>query len=62
MTQTMEATYTLIMLNAQGASEETGHDTKAAVRRQIRTWEARKMTARVIVDGFTVYDGPALKF
>ena len=57
-------TYTLIMLNKQGASEETlYHPSKAAVRRAIRRWRARGMTARVYTsDGELIYDGPALSF
>lgn len=57
-------TYTLIMLNSQGASEETrNHATKADVRRQIRTWQAKGMTARVFTsDGEDIYDGSALSF
>jgi hypothetical protein len=57
-------TYTLIMLNEQGASEETrNHSTKAEVRRQIRTWNAKDMTSRVYTNqGVRVYEGPALSF
>ena len=57
-------TYTLIMINNQGASEETcNHTTKAAVRREIRTWAAKGMTARVYTsDGERIYDGSALSF
>ena len=56
--------YTLIMINEQGASEETrNHATKAAVRREIRTWHARGMTARVYTsDGECIYNGSALSF
>jgi hypothetical protein len=59
-----EMTYTLIMINEQGASEETrNHSTKADVRREIRTWDAKAMTARVYTsDGECIYDGPALSF
>lgn len=53
--------YTLIMLNDQGASEETNHASKAAIRRHIRTWSG-KMTARVYRDAECIYDGPALSF
>lgn len=57
-------TYTLIMINAQGASEETrNHASKAEVRRQIRTWDAKDMTARVYTnDGACIWDGSALSF
>ena len=57
-------TYTLIMINNQGASDETrNHATKAAVRREIRTWNAKGMTARVYTsDGDCIYDGSALSF
>ena len=57
-------TYTLIMLNKQGAAEKTReHASKADVRRQIRTWEAKGMTARVYTsDGECIYDGSALSF
>lgn len=58
----MTKTYTLIMLNQQGASEQTEHATKAAVRKQIRTWDARHMTARVLRDGRAIYQGRALRF
>lgn len=55
--------YTLIMLNKQGASEETKHATKAAIRAHIRQWDAKGMTARVIdANGETIYDGSALSF
>lgn len=57
-------TYTLIMINKSGASKETrNHPTKAAVRREIRTWNASGMTARVYnTDGDCLYDGSALSF
>lgn len=58
-------TYTLIMLNAQGASEQTiDIYSKAQVRRTIRQWDAKSMTARVYVDSDSapIYDGPALGF
>jgi hypothetical protein len=60
----IEMTYTLIMINKQGASEETcNHASKADVRRQIRTWDAKGMTARVCTsDGDFVYEGSALSF
>lgn len=55
--------YTLIMLNAQGASEESRHSTKASARRKIRTWGAKGMTARVYTsDGACIYEGSALSF
>jgi hypothetical protein len=59
-----DMTYTLIMINEQGASEETRYlISKADVRRQIRTWDAKGMTARVYTsDGECVYDGSALSF
>lgn len=57
-------TYELILLNDQGASVKTGtHPTKAAVRREIRTWDAKPMKARVYnSDGECIYDGTALSF
>ena len=57
-------TYTLIMLNKQGASDETReHSSKADVRRQIRTWDAKDMEARVYTsDGECIYVGSALSF
>lgn len=57
-------TYTLILINKQGASAETiNHTTKADVRREIRTWDAKGMTARVYTsDGECIYDGSALSF
>lgn len=57
-------TYTLIILNNQGASEETReHDSKADVRRQIRTWDSATMTARVYTsDGDCIHAGSALSF
>lgn len=56
--------YTLIMINKQGASEQTReHASKTDVRRQIRTWDAKDMTARVYTsDGECIYDGSALSF
>ena len=54
--------YTLIMLNSQGASEETKHTTKTMVRRQIRTWDAKDMTARVYAAAELIYEGSALGF
>lgn len=56
--------YTLIMRNSQGASDKTQHETKAAIRRQIRTWDAKGMTCTVYndKDGSVVYDGSALSF
>lgn len=56
--------YTLIMINKQGASEDMGnHTSKADVRRAIRIWDAKGMTARVYMsDGECIYDGPALSF
>ena len=54
---------TLIMINKQGASQETDHNNQSAIRRQIRTWQARGMTARVFDDnGECIYDGPALSY
>jgi hypothetical protein len=60
----MKNTYTLIMFNKQGASEETNDlPSKSAVRRVIRTWDAKGMTARVyITGGACIYDGSALSF
>lgn len=56
-------TYTLIVLNSQGASEQTSHDTKSAVRSAIRAWaDPKNMTARVFEDGTQIYDGKALGF
>ena len=57
-------TYTLIMINKQGAAAETrNHTTKADVRRGIHAWDAKGMTARVYTsDGECIYDGPALSF
>jgi hypothetical protein len=57
-------TYTLIVINKQGASDQTSNlPTKAAVRREIRTWDAKDLTARVYTsDGACVYDGSALSF
>lgn len=55
--------YTLILLNVQGASTQTEHESKAAVRRHIRTWKAKGMTARVYKDsGELIYEGSALGF
>jgi len=54
--------YQLILLNDQGASARTHHKTKKEVYLQIRVWKANKMTARVIVDGQSIYDGRALGF
>ena len=59
--------YTLVMINAQGASE-VKYDlySKAKIRRHIRSvWNnPKQMTARVYIDanGIRVYDGPALGF
>jgi hypothetical protein len=57
-------TYTLVVINQQGASEESEHASRAAVRGQIRRWsDPENLTARVWDDGGTqVYDGPALGF
>ena len=57
-------TYMLIMINKQGASEETrNHATKSDVRREIRAWDAKGMTARVYTsDGECIHDGSALSF
>ncbi len=57
-------TYTLIVINKQGASEETrNHTSKSSVRREIRTWNAKGMTARVYTSyGECIYDGSALSF
>jgi hypothetical protein len=56
--------YTLIMITKSGASEETSnHSSKAAVRREIRTWDAKGMVARVYTcDGECIYNGSALSF
>ena len=56
--------YTLLMFNNQGACEETSHATKAEIRRQIRTWNAKGMGARVIDNetGETIHQGTALSF
>ena len=64
MTTETKTTYTLVMLNSQGASESTYYlPSKAAVREQIRTWDAKGMTARVWTsDGQSIWDGPALSF
>jgi hypothetical protein len=56
--------YDLIMLNDQGASEETHHRTLKGVAAQIDTWsDPENMTARVFDgDGKLVYEGPADEF
>lgn len=56
--------YSLIVLNAQGASEETKHSTLDAVSQQIGSWDAADMTARVYNKdtGALVYEGAALDF
>ena len=54
--------YELIISNDQGATETTNHRSKASVRRQIRTWQARDMTAKVYVGSTAVYSGRALSF
>lgn len=56
------AHYTLIISNDSGATEQTSHSTKAAVRRQIRTWHAADMAAVVSIDGTEIYSGSALSF
>jgi hypothetical protein len=58
------ARYRLWMSNTQGATEETSHHTKARTREQIRTWDARNMTATVVdaQSGETIYEGSALGF
>ena len=57
-------TYTLIKNTKSGASEETrNHPSKAAVRREIRAWDAKGMVARVYrCDGECIYNGSALSF
>ena len=52
------------MITKSGASEETrNHPTKAAVRREIRAWDAKGMDARVYTcDGKCIYYGSALSF
>lgn len=55
--------YELIMINAQGASETTYHQSLQAVRTQIRSWQYKTMTARVFDgDGKQLFDGPAPEF
>jgi len=56
--------YTLIIINRQGASEETEHATKASIRRSIHTWsDPENLQARVWDDGGAqIYDGAALGF
>lgn len=56
--------YILVVINKQGASEETRYQTKAAVRAAIRTWaDPRNLTARVWTsEGEQIYDGTALGF
>ena len=55
--------YTLTMRNEQGATEVTKHNTKAAVRAQIRTWDARNMTATVRDEKTKeTYEGSALGY
>jgi len=60
----IKTTYTLIVSNSSGASEETRDlATKVAVRRQIRIWDAKGMTAVVRTsDGVEIYRGSALGF
>jgi hypothetical protein len=56
--------YTLVVINKQGASEESGHATRIDIRTAIRNWaDPQNMTARVWDDGgVQLYDGPALRF
>jgi hypothetical protein len=64
MTTRTKTTYTLTISNSSGANEETrGLVTKADVRRQIRTWDAKGMLATVRTsEGEEVYSGSALSF
>lgn len=57
-------TYTLVVINEQGASQESDHATKADVRAAIRNWsDPQNLKARVWDDGGTkIYDGSALGF
>lgn len=55
-------TYTLVVINTQGASDEThGLESMADVRAQVATWaDPENLEARVWTsDGEQVYDGPA---
>jgi hypothetical protein len=64
MTEGSAMTYTLVVINNQGASQESEHTTKAEVRDAIRSWsDPENLQARVWDDGGTqVYDGSALGF
>ncbi len=58
----VNARYTLVMIGDGGATEQTSHSTKAGVRAQIRTWDARGMSASVSDEGKEIYSGSALSF
>lgn len=58
----IENNYRLTMVNDSGACETTSHVSRAAVRRQIRIWQAERMTCSVYCDGVLVYSGSALSF
>jgi hypothetical protein len=58
-------TFTLVVLNEQGASEETrGHETLGDVLAQLGTWsDPENLQARVFdSDGGRVFEGPAEDF
>lgn len=59
-----ENMYALYLYNDQGAVDGTQHQNKAAIRAEIRRWDAKKMRARVInrISGIEIYSGPALSF
>lgn len=62
----MEHIYELFMRNSQGAITCTKHHKKQEVRDEIRTWDAKGMTAQVFLHteqcATEIYNGPALKF
>lgn len=58
----MSNMYTLLLINTQGASDLTRHQTKTAIRKYIRTWQ-KGMNARVLdSDGKLIYEGSAYRF
>lgn len=58
------ATIKMIVRNAQGASDETKHESREDARDHLRaTWhDPENLTAQLIdSEGVTVWDGPAIK-
>ena len=56
------ATIKMIVRNAQGASDETAHESREDARDHLRaTWhDPENLTAQLIdLDGVTVWEGPA---